>query len=259
MLAFHAMALWIRWAPLAAALCVLWASAAECQDQAPETAEEAPAAETNEAAETGGNDVDDAARLLFSDGSRAFDAGDFELALDRFLDAYDLSQRDALLYNIALCHDRLDHRTEALDYYDRFLEAVPEAETSARARARADVLRRSQAAQAQEEAEATPRRRNLAGPIAAFAVAGAGLITLAIAGPLTIARHSSAEDDCNAGACVRSDLDAVDRSALVADIGLAVALAGAATGTLWLLLGRDSGPEVAALPGGATLGYSGQF
>lgn len=220
-------------------------------------------------------ELDEAARVLFDQGTRAYDSGNFELALERFETAYELSERPQLLYNIAVAHDRLDHKAEALGFYERFLEALPQSSRAELASSRAAVLRRSTAADAAAEAaadaarEAEARRAaeeaaatdsatatadeanaelavteeeasggSLAGPIASFGVAGAGLVTFAVAGIITMGRHG----DCEDNGCTADDLDAVDRSALIADIGLGVAIAGAATGLI-LLLTRDSGEE----------------
>lgn len=218
-------------------------------------------------------ELDEAARVLFDQGTRAYDSGNVELALDRFETAYELSERPQLLYNIAVAHDRLDHRPEALEYYERFTEALPESSRAELAASRAAVLRRSAASDAAQavspadardeddapdendatgdssrvEASVTPMPAeeegtagaSLAGPIASFGVAGAGLLTFAVAGIITMGRHG----DCEDNGCTTDDLDAVDRSALIADIGLGVAIAGAATGLVLLLTGKSSDAE----------------
>ncbi len=212
-------------------------------------------------------ELDDAARVLFDDGTRAYDAGRFDEALDRYETAYELSQRPQLLYNIAVTHDRLDHKREAATFYERFVEALPDSPRAEVASSRAEILRRSANAQdaevaaareaaerAEQEAaaareavrrpppEPTPEAsRSLAGPIASFAVGGAGLVTWAVAGLITMSKHG----DCDAedAACTTDELDAIDRSALIADIGLGVAIAGVATGVIWLLVGGDDEDE----------------
>ncbi|MFT5359226.1 MAG: tetratricopeptide (TPR) repeat protein, partial [Polyangiales bacterium] len=70
--------------------------------------------------------LDQAARLLFESASRAYEAGNFTDALARYTNAYQLSDRAELLYNIAICHDRLEQKEEAADYYERFVAAVPD-------------------------------------------------------------------------------------------------------------------------------------
>ncbi|MCA9612446.1 MAG: hypothetical protein KC586_06770, partial [Myxococcales bacterium] len=46
--------------------------------------------------------LDQAARLTFQAAREAFSAGNYELALDRFEQAYQLSPRPVLLYNIGV-------------------------------------------------------------------------------------------------------------------------------------------------------------
>lgn len=72
--------------------------------------------------------ADDAeARSLFEAAKAAFANGRFEDALERFREAYELSERSALLYNIASSLDRLGRLEEAAGHYERYLEARPDA------------------------------------------------------------------------------------------------------------------------------------
>lgn len=223
----------------------------------PEANEQTVASDVSVESDVDEPELDRAARLIFESASRAYEAGDFQDALDRYVQAYDLSQRALLLYNIALCHDRLDNEAKAAEYYERFVSEVPDSPRAPVARSRAEILR---ASEAEREAAATPvppptesqptlqeaDSRSLAGPIAAFGVAGVGLITFAVAGLLSSSRLSSAEDTC-AGpvGCDVAELDGVDRASLVADIGLGVAIAGAVVGTILLLVGRKNTDEPA--------------
>src|SRR5690349_4495104 len=71
--------------------------------------------------------VDDEARSLFDAGRTAYDAGRFESALRYFEDAYNLSHRAALLFNIASSADRLQRNDRALEAYRAYIAAEPEA------------------------------------------------------------------------------------------------------------------------------------
>ena len=71
--------------------------------------------------------ADDEARALYDAGVMAYSNGRFADALGRFDEAYRLSHRPALLFNIASCEDRLRRDRDALDDYRRYLEAVPDA------------------------------------------------------------------------------------------------------------------------------------
>ncbi|MFT5358007.1 MAG: hypothetical protein ACI9KE_005244, partial [Polyangiales bacterium] len=201
--------------------------------------------------------------------------------------AYQLSDRAELLYNIAICHDRLEQKEEAADYYERFVAAVPDSPRVGIARSRGEILRTSLDANTQDtdaqntdaqdtdaqnteaqdtdaqntEAQDSDTRdhndalveppassRSLAGPIASFAVGGAGLVTFVVAGLISSSRLSGAEETCGEGTCDVAELDGVDRAALIADIGLGLAIAGTAVGVVWLLVGGggDDGDEVSA-------------
>ncbi|MCA9612172.1 MAG: tetratricopeptide repeat protein [Myxococcales bacterium] len=67
------------------------------------------------------------ARALFRAAQVAYDAGRFEAALERFTEAYTLSNRPQLLYNIGLAAERLGRRPEALAAYRAYLQLHPAA------------------------------------------------------------------------------------------------------------------------------------
>ena len=214
------------------------------------------------------DELDEAARLLFEDGTRAYDAGRFDEARGRYVNAYELSGRPELLYNIASCHDRLDEKEQALANYERFLAELPDSSRAAIVSSRIEVLRRSVASDAAEPPDtdsdpvdgadpvdsadpverhaAAGGSRSLVGPIASFAVAGAGLVTFAVAGLIANSRYNSAETDCLAGTCNEDDLSAINRGALIADIGLGLAIAGAAVGVVWLIVGGKKSDDSSA-------------
>lgn len=217
-------------------------------------------------------ELDQAARLLFESASRAYEAGNFTDALARYTNAYQLSERAPLLYNIAICHDRLEQKEEAADFYERFVAEVPDSPRVGIARSRGEILRASLERNAQttvvetegpdtqdhDGPEVTPPEptssRSLAGPIASFAVGGAGLITFVVAGLISSSRLTVAEGTCmtpagpmGPGGCNSDELDGVDRAALIADIGLGLAIAGTAVGVVWLLVGGgDDEPDESA-------------
>lgn len=81
------------------------------------------------------------AKALFTAGRAAFDAGRFADALRHFEQAYEMSQRPALLYNIGLAHDRLRSDEKALAAFEAYLAALPEAPNRAEVETRAQALR----------------------------------------------------------------------------------------------------------------------
>lgn len=68
------------------------------------------------------------ARALFSAAVAAYDAGRYEDALDSFERAYARSGRAELLFNVGQCLDRLRRDEEAVDAFERYLAALPNAE-----------------------------------------------------------------------------------------------------------------------------------
>lgn len=69
---------------------------------------------------------DDEAHALFEAGRMAFSEGHYEDSYERFSEAYRLSQRPELLYNMGSAADRLRRDELALEHYRAFLAAVPE-------------------------------------------------------------------------------------------------------------------------------------
>ncbi|MCB9631243.1 MAG: hypothetical protein H6721_03730 [Sandaracinus sp.] len=249
-------------------------------------------AQTNEAPEDR-RATDQLAAQYFQVGVAAFSEGAFERALQSFRDAYELSGRDVLLYNMGLAADRLQRIEEAKGYYERYLAGVVNPDNGAAVRSRIRIIdealaqqRQATPTQAEPEnpepveaappteesndgpAEATPEptpnpERSLAGPVTFFALAGAGLVSFGVAGGLALGKKSDLEDSC-APACSAADTEGGRRAALAADVALGVAVAGAIVGTIWWIVGRpsnanDEGVAVAPWigPNGAGLGVRG--
>jgi len=58
-------------------------------------------------------------------GSAAFEAGQFEKAANLFKDAFDISPRGNLLFNIGLSYEQAGDVEQAVQFYERFVQAVP--------------------------------------------------------------------------------------------------------------------------------------
>ncbi|HEY8429393.1 MAG TPA: tetratricopeptide repeat protein [Sandaracinaceae bacterium] len=95
--------------------------------------------------------LDEAARLTFESAREAFVAGDYETALQRFRQAYQLSPRPGLLYNIAQTLDRLRRDEETLEALREYLRAAPDAPNRAEVESRIRVLERALAERRQAE------------------------------------------------------------------------------------------------------------
>ena len=100
------------------------------------------------------------ARRAYADGKRLYDAGKKRDAVDKFKEAFRLSQNALLLYNIAFVYDELGDRPLALHFYQKFLDKAPAnaktAENRAVAEQRARALPREIAADAPGAAPAEP-------------------------------------------------------------------------------------------------------
>jgi len=81
------------------------------------------------------------ARQVFEEARAAFAAADYEVALARFREAYELSARAELLYNVGLAADRLRRDEEALEAFERYLREMPEAQNRHEVERRVELLR----------------------------------------------------------------------------------------------------------------------
>jgi hypothetical protein len=68
------------------------------------------------------------ARLEFEQGRKAYDEGDYRGAWSSFHNAYRLSGRAQLLYNIGQAADRLGHDEDALTAFRMYLDKLPNAD-----------------------------------------------------------------------------------------------------------------------------------
>jgi tetratricopeptide (TPR) repeat protein len=86
-------------------------------------------------------------------GQAAFGEERWEQAITEFQAAYDLIQEPMLLYNIAVCHERLEQRHEAVDFYFRYISNAPEARNADEVRERIDRLQRERVEDRDRELE----------------------------------------------------------------------------------------------------------
>lgn len=62
------------------------------------------------------------ARVLFADGQKAYDVGEFERALSLYSEAYKLKTLPGFLFNIAQCHRQLGNFERAAFFFSRFID-----------------------------------------------------------------------------------------------------------------------------------------
>jgi len=85
--------------------------------------------------------LDQEARANFEAGRIAYGDARYEAALRYFEQAYELSERPALLYNIGQSLDRLRRDGEALEAFEAFLEQNPETPKRREVEVRIELLR----------------------------------------------------------------------------------------------------------------------
>ncbi len=91
------------------------------------------------------------ARELYENGVSLFDEGSYEGAALAFERAYELSEDNNLLYNIALAYDRNGDFEQAIEYLDRYRALAPKSERDELLRKKKSLVRRLEK---QQEAEA---------------------------------------------------------------------------------------------------------
>jgi tetratricopeptide (TPR) repeat protein len=194
------------------------------------------------------------ARTHFEAGRSYFEEGAYDRARDEFQRAYDLSRRPQLLLNLATTHERLGNYQQAINAIREYIQRVPDDPNRATLERRAqnlERLERDRRAGVQVTTETTTTTITqasggggdglMAGAIASYAVAGAGLVVMSIFGGLALSEDSALRSGCGATAsCTPEQVANADTFALVSDIGMGVAIAGAATGTVLLILGLGS-------------------
>lgn len=62
------------------------------------------------------------ARVLFADGQKAYDVGEFDRALALYSDAYKLKPLAGFLFNIGQCHRQLGNFERAAFFFGRFID-----------------------------------------------------------------------------------------------------------------------------------------
>lgn len=213
-------------------------------------------------------DGDDArARELYDNGATLYDEGRYEDAVAAFEEAYRLSKRPALLFNIANALERLARYDEALDVLSRYRAYAPADERETLDRRITMLERRAveqrAAAAAAPPAAPTPAPVVVASPAPEpakatlfrplpLAVSGAGLAALGIGaglGGVSLGAHTQAADGCapDAGGALRCSsasaaaLDAERGEALAADILMITGALGLGGGIALGLWG-DGGP-----------------
>lgn len=208
------------------------------------------------------------ARQHFESGSAYFEIGNYEAALREFRVSYQESPHPEILYNIFLCEERTGNLRAAIEALEAFLASGEVAnrgvleqrlahlrERGARGETRIDSEDHGDAHPIDPEHASSADAGRIEAPvdpgssapseppvlaITGFTLAAAGLVTFAVAGGLTLSEDARLET-CAPG-CPSSEVSTLATAVIVADVGAAVALAGALLGVIGLVIDASSGP-----------------
>lgn len=217
------------------------------------------------------DDATERARVHFEAGTRAFDTGDYELAVTEFERAYELTHHPDLLFNIYSSAERAGHLERAADALTRFLAegqleeerrpVLQERLARLRERIAASEGREPQPTEAQGTAVPEPSVETSEPEPAAAAPSGvhpAGIVTLITAGVLAasfavFAGLSEMEDGalterCGTS-CTSEEVQTLMVYNTIADVSwITAAVAGVAGVVLLFALPPEGGSQTAIAP-----------
>lgn len=223
--------------------------------------------------------ADEEAHRLFEAGRAAFGAGRNEAALSDFEQAYELSQRPSLLYNIGQCDDRLRRDEAALHAFEQYLalsadDAPNRLEVQARVTVLQAALARHEVAAAPPEAESDePAEEEAVAPVAAppasdatgaWALFGTGA-GLLVVGAIVLALGEvdrASIEGASDGTRWTSVSDAYGRAPVLEGIGIAALALGAlgtAVGLGWALTTPGDTQALSVRLGPSSLVLAGTF
>lgn len=223
------------------------------------------------------DETDDArARELYDNGATLYDEGRYEDAIAAWEEAYRLSNRATLLFNIAQAEERLGRYREALDHLNRYRAFASSSERETLDRRIANLERRLA-----ETESTTPTPTNNPPPVTTPApekpkarvlpwvflgVGGASAITGGVFAGMAGADRTEAKGLCvEDGGNVFCPTEASGalagdrRNSLIADIAFGVAGAGVLGGVLTFVLPVNTSVGATWLPGGGAVSLGGRF
>lgn len=230
---------------------------------------------------------------FYQQGVEAFRRGDYATARDLFERAYMLDPAPVLLFNLGRANAEMGEAERAIEYYQMYLDRVPDAPDREDVERRIRVMRaiierrRREAEQAAAgqpatapatapaadpasapapaEAKAPPRVADRTAPddpppsLAPYSYAAFGLGAAALGAGIVFGIQAADAEERHHRATTADDLvetrDEAERSALLANIGYGVAAVGVAAGLTLLLLDGEEGESatVAPAPGGGAV------
>ena len=67
------------------------------------------------------------AKEHYTKATKLFKNSEYKIAEEEFKQAYNLSQKPNILYNLAICNEKIQNRDKAIAYYQLYLEEMPDA------------------------------------------------------------------------------------------------------------------------------------
>ena len=191
---------------------------------------------------------DEAARIHHDAAQRFYELGDFERAIEEWNQAYALSGRDELLFNLFTAHERAGNVAEAASHLERFLASGVAIENRAQLESRLAVLRQRLA---RANASSGPSGLLVGGAVS-LGVGGAAAVLMAVFGGLAASEYGSLDGACPAP-CPDERTSDLRTFNTVADVSLAVALVAGVAGVVLLVIDAAQPTEVAIGPTGASV------
>lgn len=205
------------------------------------------------------SNLDEEARHRFQLGRTLYEAGRFEQAAVEFSEAYRLSKRAPLLYNLYVAQRDAGHWPEATWALREYLDKMPDAPDRITLKARLTSMEEQVRRQKEQEEQAAraanrprTRKETVHSNVPWLVVGAGGALLLGSLATGLVAKHQ--DDDLDASCadggkvCPRSkerDSDRVYRLALSTDVMWSVGAAAAVTGVvLWWTGALDSEREV---------------
>jgi tetratricopeptide (TPR) repeat protein len=220
--------------------------------------------------------LDEAARQIFMAGRNLYELGRFAEAAAQFEQAYELSHRPPLLYNIYVAYRDAGDRDKSAQALENYLRENPDAPDRVNLEARLESLRQSiaaeqasrdtaadearaaelarqeeerrQAAEAERSREEEEQRRAASRDATlAWVVTGVGgalIVGGAVTGVMALGAASTVSDGCRGGLCIDDGAnDERATLALVTDVLLVSGLVVAGVGLTWAILKMSSGGD----------------
>ncbi|MCB9758797.1 MAG: tetratricopeptide repeat protein [Alphaproteobacteria bacterium] len=213
--------------------------------------------------------AEDDARQLYEAGANLYDQGQYAYALEAWQEAYRLSGREILLYDIADCYERLGDLELAIATFKAYRGVAPPEEQDVLTQRIRSLEARLAAQRAPPQPVVTPpvvpppavRPAPQPGNVALWAglgVGAAGLASGVTFGSLALGTKSAADcgDDGGAWLCSTAGRQSYQRAptwALVADLSFGVAAVSTAVGVGVWAARRRGGVDVAVGPSGAAV------